>query len=537
MKSTSNSQGATGKGPWSRTDPSRLLGTGLVVMALIALVWGTSLPAKAASEFERIREKAEEMVIAVNETEMKTYDEGKDSELERTYGGYQYLLTPSKLERLSELVAEPTDPAERKLREASAAVIRYHAIQSNVAAVMDNCRNSMYENTVAVDGKTLRLRGLDHQVGLIENRDQRRGAYLAASRLYTGINVYLRSLMLDLNDEARELDYEGYYPFLQEVQGWDLDLMTATAETVLEGTQTQYQSLMTTWTERELDLDLDKLRSYDAMRLFFFPELSEGVKDFEPFKLLEDGLAPMGLRIDKQRTLRTEAKDRDGRVPTADVYPIQAGKAEVAMIPSEMVSDVQDALGAIGEAEFHYLISGDTPYEEAYFGNNVYPSAYRALFELLAEEPAWIEENLELKGVTAEEVAEALRLRRIYHLREAAGQYLFQLKLHENPQIDSDLYNEQMEAAVGWKHIRNDADAYMLSNDDYASGGRLLGWAMALQIRDALRAKNGEQWWDDESIMTKLEQGARRGYAPTTDEFLSVWGVTSLDTSVLVAEL
>lgn len=537
MKRTSNSHGATRKGLRSRTDRSRFFGTGLVITAVIAVVLGASTPAKAASEVERIREKAEEMVIAVNETEMETFAEGNDSRLEKTYGGYGYLLTPSKLERLSELVAEATDPAEKALREASAAVIRYHAIHSNVAAVMDNCRNSMRDNTVAVDGQTLRLRGLAHQIGLIEDRDRRRGAYLAASQLYTAINVYRRSLVLDLNDQARELGYEGYYPFVRQVQDWDLDLMKTTAETLLEGTQTQYETLLEAWTERELDLELRKLRTYDAMRLFFFPELSEGVKKVKPFDLLEDALEPLGVKIDDQRALRTEAKDRDGRVPTADAYPIHAGKAEVTMIPSEMVTDVQDALGAIGEAEFHYLLSDETPYEDAYFGNNVYPSAYRALFELLAEEPDWIEENLELKEATAEEVVEAMRLRRLYHLREAAGHYLFQLKLHENPQIDADLYNEQMEAAVGWKHIRNDADAYLLSNDNYASGGRLLGWAIALQIRDALREKNGAQWWDDETIMDKLEQGARRGFAPTMEEFLSVWGVASLDTSVLVAEL
>jgi hypothetical protein len=312
-------------------------------------------------------------------------------------------------------------------------------------------------------------------------------------------------------------------------------LMSQVAESVLEGTQAQYETLLERWAQRELDLDTGKLRTYDAMRLFFFPELSAEVKKHKPFDLLTDALEPMGLRLDKQRSLRTEARDRTGREPTATAYPLQAGKGRVVMIPSEMISDLQDALGAIGEAEFHYLIAADTPYEDAYFGNNVYPSAYGALFQLLMEEPAWIEENLKLADVSAAEVSEAMWLRRLYQVREAAGHYLFQVQLHANLQIDSAIYNQIMERAVGWKHIRNDADAYMLSNDDYASGGRLLGWVVALQIRDRLREKNGAEWWRDESIMSKLEQGARRGFAPSLESFLSVWGVTSLDPSVLVA--
>ncbi len=508
-----------------------------VVLVSASLLSGLAIQdAQAASEYERIREKAEELAIAVNKAKMEPLAEGKDSSLENTYSGFGYLLTPSKLEKLGELIEEATDPVEKTQRQETADLIRYHAIRAQVAPVIDNCINSMRDNTTVVEGNTVRLRGLGHQIGLEEDRDARRGAWLATSQLYTAINVYRRSLLMDLNDRSTELGYEGYHAFLCEVQGWDLDLMKSAAETVLVGTQDQYTELLTNWANRELQLEVRKLRSYDAMRLFFFPSLGQQVDKLKPEKLAIDALAQMGIQLKKQRLLKIESKKKTGRTPQASAFPVQIGKCEVTMIPSEQISDLQDMLGAIGEAEFHYQISKDVRFEDAYFGTNVYPAAYAALLQLLVEEPAWIEENVKLKGASAEEVTEAFRLRRLWRLRETAGHYLFQLLLHENPRIDADAYNGVMQGALVWKHTRNDADAYLMSNDDYASGGRLLGYAIAVQIRDQLRTENGEKWWDNKSIGEKLAQGASGGYGLKLEEFLGVFGIASLDPSVLVAE-
>lgn len=512
------------------------LGLSVAVLGCGLLLGLAIQDAQAASEYERIREKAEELAIAVNKANMEPLAEGKNSSLESTYGGFGYLLTPSKLTKLGELVNEATDPAEKALRQETADMIRYHAIRAQVAPVIDNCINSMRDNTTVVEGNTVRLRGLAHQIGLEEDRDARRGAWLATSQLYTAINVYRRSLLMDLNERSTELGYEGYHAFLQEVQGWDLGLMKSAAETVLAGTTDQYTELLSSWADRELQLEVRKLRSYDAMRLFFFPSLGEKVGKFKPVELAEDALEQMGIQLKKQRLLKIESKKKDGRIPQASAFPVQVGKCEVTMIPSEQVSDLQDLLGAIGEAQFHYQISNDVRFEDAYFGTNVYPAAYGALLQLLVEEQAWIEENVKLKGATAEEVAEAFRLRRLYQLRETAGHYLFQLQLQENPRIDAEVYNTVMEGALGWKHTRNDADAYLMSNDDYASGGRLLGYAIAVQIRAQLRAENGEKWWKSKSVGEKLAQGASGGFGLGLDEFLGVFGIASLDPSVLVAE-
>ncbi len=207
------------------------------------------------------------------------------------------------------------------------------------------------------------------------------------------------------------------------------------------------------------------------------------------------------------------------------------------MIPTELVTDIQDLIAALGEAEFYYLTPNDLRFEEAYTGTSVYPGVYRALFEMICEEPAWVAEHLKLDGSTPDEIAGALRFRRLARARGAAGNFLFALQLHADPQIDSRLYNEIMQTALGWRRIANDADTYLGCNDDFRSGGIVLGQAIAAQIRATLREEWGAEWFRNKELAERLTRGAEQGYAISLEDFLSIWGIDALDPSILTAQL
>jgi hypothetical protein len=510
----------------------RLLTVGLGLLVVLG-----SSGAGASDRFERIREKAGELAVAVNRAKAQPLAEGKDSEMEKAYGGYAYLLTPSKLEELQELINEATDEAERVRRERTAAILRHHAIRSRVAPVVDNYRNALRDNSISVEEGDIVLLGLDHRIGLQPDRDVRRKWWLAASQLYTAINVYQRSLLADLDTEAQKLGYAGYYPVLTEVEGWDLPLLKSTAESFLEASAAAYETQLEQWAQSELEMEVRKMRTYDADRLFFFPELSAGVKKFKVLDVATKSLKETGCDLKKQRTLKTNLRDKKNKLPTARAFQTQAGKAEVTMIPSGMLSDLQDFLGALGEAEFYFLMPGELPFEQAYTGTNILPSVYRALFEMICEEPAWVSRHLKLDGATPDEVAAAFRFRRLANVRRAAGNFLFALRLHENPQIDPEQYNEVMQRTMLWRRIANDADTYLRSNDDFRCGGFVLGQAIAAQIREALKAEWGPEWFRHEGLCERLEQGAAQGYAITLEQFLAIWGIEALDPSVLAAQL
>lgn len=505
----------------------------VAALALVMLLTVAIGVPQASDEFERIREKAAELCVAVNDAEYAAFGDGGNSELDKAYGGYGYLLNTSKLERLEELAAEAPDPQVAAQRRRMAQIILYHTLQDKVAPVLDNYRNSFRENSILVEGEPVVLQGLSFRIGMQEQQDTRRKWWLAAGQLYKGINVYLRSLLLDLDSAAQEHAQESYHAFLRESQGWDLALIHASAEEFLQTSEIEYKELLEAWADRELELKLRKLRAYDVDRLRFFPNLSSQVEFKKPEKVAESTLKALGIDLGGQRSLRVDVRERDGRCPAAMAHPISTGKSYVTMIPSGYISDLQELVSALGEAEFYHNIPGDLRFEDAYFGSNVLPAIYRGLFELIVEEPAWITSHVELKGATGEDVADAFRLRRLMRIRAAAGGFLFQLKLHEDPAISASVFAEQMEAALLWRHTDNDADAYLSRNDDYRSGGEVLGALVAMQIRDALRQAWGEEWFRNPELGRRLERGAQRGYALSLDEFLAIWDLTGLDASLI----
>jgi len=506
------------------------LGVGLLMLL------GTVV-AYAAGEIDRIREKAAEMVQAVNRAEAEPFTEGKNSELEKAYGGYAYLLTPAKRSDLNELVAEAPDDAARALYERTRLIIDLYAIGARVAPIRDNCCNSLRDKTVSVEDVTLRLLDLDHRLALQSDRDKRLKWWMGAGQLYKTMTIYRRNLTVDLNNRSQELGYEGYYPFLQLVEGWDIETMRAAAERLLDDTAASFEEQLEALCQTELGMQLRKMRTYDAEYIFSFPSLSKDVGKVKPDEVVARTFKEAGLPLEKQRTLKIDVRDKSGRLPYATAWELQTGKAEVTMIPTGRLSDLPDLLGAVGQAQFYYNVPGDLVFESAYIGTNVLPATYRALFAMIAEEPAWVESTLKPKDADPEEVADALRLRRLYLARKAAGEFLFQLQLQEDPNVSPSVYNEVMERALLWSRIANDNDLYYMVNDDYHAGGRLLGYVMAAQIREALVEQWGAEWFRNEKLGDKVCQGARQGYAISVPDFLALWGVSALDPGVMMGQL
>jgi len=517
-------------------DGQKRLRWGVLGLA-VWLALGVSTTAWAADEYERIREKAAEMAVAVNGRIYDAYGEGKDSDLERAYGDFHYLLTPAKLKDMAALVAAAPDEIERERRKETEAFLQYHAMRAASAPLIDNTRDALRDNSIRVEEGLIVLRGLEHRIGREPDQDIRRKWALASSQLYTGINVYLLNTMVDLDMQAEQLGFEGYYDFLRQAQDWDLELLSATATTLLENTQQSYETALERHAQAELGEELRKVRTYDALRMLFFPQLSEKVEADDVEEIVERSLEAMGYDLGDQRNLRLDLKERDGKVPEAMAHQISPGKSRVTMIPTDYFTDAQDLMSAYGAAEFYHYIPDKVRFERAYFGTNILPQVYASLFALIAAEPAWIERHLELDGATAEEVASALHFRHLLQTRRAAGQFLFQLRLHENHRIDPGEYNEMMEEALVWRRTSNDAEAYLSANDDYRSGGQVLGAVIAVQIRDALRAEWGEEWFRNKELARRLKQGTAQGFVMPLDEFLAIWGLEQVDVATFAAAM
>ena len=70
----------------------RCANVAFLLAVVLLLGAGLALAQGSVEDFERKREKAKEMLEAINDANYNAFGEGKDSALERVYGDYNYLV-------------------------------------------------------------------------------------------------------------------------------------------------------------------------------------------------------------------------------------------------------------------------------------------------------------------------------------------------------------------------------------------------------------------------------------------------------------
>jgi hypothetical protein len=483
-----------------------------------------------------IQEKAGELMSLVREERAGVLADGHRSQLEQAYNRYGYLLTAAKIDEVLQSAEQAPDSVTRREWLRTADILRLLAARYNVAEMTDAFADAMVNRGVEVEGREVHLRDLQRRITLEPDRDMRRKLWLAGGELYALARVYQRNLMLQLDRSARKFGAAGYYPLLAAVEGWDLDRIEELAQLVLTATQPAYDQGLADLAGQALGLEQRQLRTFDVARLVVLPHLAASVGGKKPLGIVKRTAKDLGLDLGGQRTLKIDVGDKDNRLPEARAYPLSPGRGLITMVPGSTLTDVPDLLGAVGAAEFGFLMPKDLAFDATYVGTNIYPSTYRALLEMIAEEPDWIERNLSPDSVERGEISRALALRRLYQVRLAAAKFLFQRRLQADPAIDPSTYTDMMEQVLGCDLFQNDEQGYFFANDDFRSGGLFLGYVIAAQVREVLRTRWGGDWYRHQELAQRLAEGSREGYGMPLDRFLAVWGVESLDAQPLVGE-
>jgi len=484
-----------------------------------------------------IREKTGELCSLLLNHQAEVLAEGKTSRLQQAYSRYGYLLTPAKIAEVEQAIAQAPDSVLKQEWRATPDILRLLAARYQVAEMADGFADAMAQRGVDVDGREVYLRNLERSIALEADRNVRRKIWLAGGDLSRLARVYQHNMMLQLDRNAQDLGADGYYPLLARVEGWNLDLIPGIAEHVLAATDPSYEHSLDSLAAHALGLELRQLRTFDLARLMVLPDLAKPLSDKKLKSIVERTMKDIGLDLGKQRTLKLDLGDEKGRIPGAWAHPHPPGRGLVTMAPGGQLTDAPDLLGAVGAAQFYFLMPGDLSLEDTYAGTNVYPSVFRALLEMIAEEPAWIERNLEpVAGVEPQEIARGLALRRLYQARLAAGRFTFQLRLQHDPETDPATYSELMEPVLKCDLFDSDEQAYFFANDEYRSAGLLMGYIMAAQIRAALRAEWGDDWFQHDELAERLTRASAEGHGMPLDQFLAHWGVDGLDPQLFIGE-
>jgi hypothetical protein len=398
-----------------------------------------------------------------------------------------------------------------------------------------------YDGTANIQAgdQKIYLRRFWQQLAQTPDRNQRRILYLAAGELVTNANVYLLNIEIDLHKASEELGLGNYYHFLAETEGWNLDEMESLAQQILDETQDEYEPLLEKMSKNALDQELRRVRAYDVPILLSTTKFDDAFTVEKLEGLGGKALGDMGIKLKDQRYLRFDLKDREGKDPDAHCFPIDNDRnTRITMIADGGLDDCRDFLRCLGEAEFYYNIDSSLPFEQRFLGNPIVPMVFGELMAHLLEEPVWLQKRCsDISQDQHAEFAETLRFLKLYDLREAAGRYLFQRKIQEDTKVSGKEYKEQMEAATLIPQTGNEEAFYLMSNDRFLSGGKLVAAVMETHLRKKMVENFGENWFHNKKVGGYLRDIASRGFSRAPEDWAGEWGVTGMDPVLLLAEL
>ncbi|MBU1701525.1 MAG: hypothetical protein KJ970_12260 [Candidatus Eisenbacteria bacterium] len=507
--------------------------TFLALGLLLAMVGSVS-----AEEIDRIREKCEELASKVEGAWYEALGMGGKSQMDRVHRDYAYLLGTVKVQQVAGLVAKVTDPAERARQQKTLNFLKEQTIWASVAPTLDNYLDYVKNASITVGDKDLIFRRFWETLRQTPDQSERRILYLAGKELITNANVYLLNVEIDLDEYSKPLGIDNYYDFIAEAHGWDRDGMTALAKAILEGTDAEYTALMETMSQKVLGMELKRVRAFDAPYLLAQPHLDDVFPVNNLESMVSDAMGHIGFKLNDKKYLRTDFKDREGKDPQAHTFSIENDRnTRITMIPDGGVDDYRAYMRKMGEALYYYDINNKLPFEDRYLGLPIMSMVFGDFMISLMNEPAWINKNLHLKESQMADYQEAMRFMRLYELREAAGMYLFQLKIHQDTKTSMKEYTQQMEEATKIIQTGNEEAFYLLSNDRFLSGGRLMAAAIEPYMRKKIIEDAGAEWYSNKRTGKFLDVVANEGFTKRYDAWAQEWGAATIDATLLLQEL
>lgn len=483
-----------------------------LALTTLTLVSGIS----QANEVDRIREKAEELAGKLQSERYSFMGEAKESNLDRVYRDFDYLLKESKNEIVAEALGAASGSEADRLHRLDSFLL-HGRIYAPVASSFDNANSYRRDAAISTGEQEITLQNYEATLAGQSDRTKRRILYLASRDLRENFNVFEINLGIDLDRQSNEITGKSYADFLASTWGIDPAEVEAMCAEVLSATKDEYMSLLPTVIGDALDgMSVDDFREYDRPFLLRAMNVDGTFKSGKEVDTADKWLKDMGLGVKSAKKLRLKIDSKAGMWPEAAVFPVENSKdTRVSMVPMGGVRDYWELFGALGKANFFYNIGDDRPFEYQRIGSPLSPMVYASLFQSVLADAAWRDKYLKVEDAAA--VERTVRFRQLFELRLDAAHYIFQRRLVRGENAAPTDYTAWIQENLGYAQTSSEEPNYLLSQDLHRSGLRVWSAILAAQLDEKLTAQFGEDWWSKGEAGKWLKSQWSRGFevAPT----------------------
>ena len=358
--------------------------------------------------------------------------------------------------------------------------------------------------------------------------EERRNS-LTASEL----NPLLHELLEQSHALAADLGWPSMRAMCEELSGIDLAALASQTRAFLDATAGSYEGLVEPQLQKQIGLGFDRLHRADLPAFFRAPSLDRSFPEERLVPALVETLAGMGIDAGAQPGVVIDTERRPKKIPRAFCAPVRVPH-EVYLVIAPVGG--RDDFGALfheaGHTEHYAHVDASLSVEERYLGDNSITEGFAFLLEHLVSDPEWLRRRMGIEE--PEPIVDHSRASKLVFLRRYAAKLEYELELHGGGEIEGldSVYARRLSEAV---HVDWPTATWLADVDPFFYAACYLrAWAIETHLREALRARFGEVWFEEPAAGDFLREIWSAGQSAEGGEgILARAGGAALDFSVL----
>jgi|WetSurMetagenome_2_1015567.scaffolds.fasta_scaffold19329_4 hypothetical protein len=491
-----------------------------------------------AAKIDALRAQAETLIRAQSLMSYGSWVQGLPSNQDSLYRANAGLFTLENIRLVAAGVAAEPDSVQKLRLHYLQRYLATEYLSKQTAPLTDRAGNYEAAATVSVDGKSIPYRQLGTLIANEPSQARRAALYLAADPVLDSLNVLLRKVQDTDRQSVRDLGYGSYQEMAEQLKGFSLSALKATAERLLQETDAQYASLLREMLRKELHLTPEQFYRYDTAPLF----RSRGFDRY----FTEGGLLPtlrstygnLGLALDSIPGLSIDTARLETKNPRAVCFTIDVpADVRLSIKPIGGLDDYRGLFHETGHA-MHYTHTKEQAFEFKYLGEYTVTETYAFLSEYVLENQAWLRMRSGMPTPVLKDYVRLGAFLRLYMIRRYAAKVLYELELRSDTPAPAETYARLMSRAIGTATLPSDGKRYLTDIDAmFYSATYFRAWFLEGQLEESLARDFGVNWFENPAAGTFLRSLWARGDRLNGDELALLLGDPAITPDALLRQI
>ena len=491
----------------------------------------------ARVEVDKLRKDAERFLIKRSEMGWKNWAFGEDLDEASLYRKYDHMFTRENIAAVEQEMKVEQDQNRKRALDFFRSYLMFEYIGKQLAELSDEVTNYESSAVVSIDGKEVPFRQASVLIANEDSHEKRKRIYAACDPVLEKVNPIEQKMEEITLDEAKALGFPSYIEMCSALKKCDYYDLERTCRKFLEDTDQLYTELLAE-ALAEIGVVPEQFLRSDSWRMNRDTAFDQYFTEEKMLETLRSSLLSMGIDLDGQKNILIDSEKRDKKYPRAVCFNVVVpSDIRVSIKPMGGAEDYRSLYHEMGHAQ-HFANTKQDIWEFQQLGDYTFTENFAFLFEYLLAEKGWLAKYAGIPGKEIQKFLRTQALKRLWYVRRYSAKLIYELQLHAGAGDPGKIYSETLSTALKYRPVPSDEKRYLDDVDGaFYVADYLRAWFLEEMLKEKLREKYGEGWYDVKEAGDHIRQFMAYGQKMESDEYARVLGYEKIVSDPLVREI